>query len=114
MRIARSRYDGSRYFSQVSAGSRTWPSASTTRVLTEVVVIVRLRDDDTLGPPKEAAHARSRPDRPRHHPGARPVRSRERGATTRYDRHWTGGGAGDDGPAADHRPELLPRRQAHL
>src|ERR1051325_12230752 len=29
MRIARSRYDGSRYFTQVSAGSRTWPSAST-------------------------------------------------------------------------------------
>src|SRR3977135_2597359 len=30
MRMARSRYEGSRYFSQVSAGSRTWPSASTT------------------------------------------------------------------------------------
>src|SRR6267142_1081281 len=40
MRMARSRYDGSRYFSQVSAGSRTWPSASTTGALSGVVIAV--------------------------------------------------------------------------
>src|SRR5438552_19141191 len=43
MRIARSRYACSRYFSQVSAGSSTWPSASTTGALTEVVIDVSLR-----------------------------------------------------------------------
>src|SRR5947207_54957 len=37
--MARSRYDGSRYFSQVSAGSRTWPSASTTGACTAVVIV---------------------------------------------------------------------------
>src|SRR5712691_10078836 len=40
MRMARSRYEGSRYFSQVSAGSSTWPSESTTRGSTEVVIVV--------------------------------------------------------------------------
>jgi ABC-type multidrug transport system ATPase subunit len=34
MRMARSRYAGSRYFTQVSAGSRTWPSESTTGAVT--------------------------------------------------------------------------------
>src|SRR5262245_27610434 len=40
MRMARSRYCGSRYFSQVSAGSSTWPSASTTGALLDVVMVV--------------------------------------------------------------------------
>src|SRR4029453_17691554 len=43
MRMARSRYAGSRYFSQVSAGSRTWPSESTTNVLAEVGIAVSLQ-----------------------------------------------------------------------
>src|SRR4030095_7801822 len=43
MRMARSRYAGSRYFSQVSAGSRTWPSESTTSALAEVVIAVSLQ-----------------------------------------------------------------------
>ena len=33
MRIGRSRYSGSRFFSQRSDGSRIWPSASTTLVM---------------------------------------------------------------------------------
>src|SRR5215510_10450771 len=40
MRMARSRYDGSRYSSQVSAGSRTCPSASTTGALIWLVIVV--------------------------------------------------------------------------
>src|SRR5216110_1508776 len=39
MRMARSRNEGSRYFSHVSAGSRTCPSASTTRGSATVVIV---------------------------------------------------------------------------
>src|SRR5256885_3067629 len=39
MRMARSRTEGSRYFSHVSAGSRTCPSASTTRGSATVVIV---------------------------------------------------------------------------
>src|ERR1700738_577175 len=37
--MARSRYEGPRYVSHVSAGSRTWPSESTTGALGEVVIV---------------------------------------------------------------------------
>ena len=52
MRMARSRYEGSRYFSQVSAGSRTWPSASTTGALTEVVMGTMISQDRALPHPR--------------------------------------------------------------
>src|SRR5438445_3965929 len=50
MRIARSRKLGSRYLSHVSAGSRTWPSASITLCVGSFVMVASFRVFPRLAP----------------------------------------------------------------